>query len=52
MISMFSCNLNQMKLQSIIGWGFSDIWKNQGQGKCYQSSRRPRLIALTEILTI
>ena len=21
---------------NIIGWGFCDIWNNQGQGKCYQ----------------
>ena len=23
-------------LETIIGWGFCDIWNNQGQGKCYQ----------------
>ena len=29
---------------------FCDIRNNQGRGKCYQPSRRPRLITLTETL--
>ena len=31
---------------------FCDIRNNQGWGKCYQPSRRPRLITLTETLII
>ena len=31
---------------------FWDIRNNQGWGKCYQPSRRPRLITLTETLII
>ena len=27
---------------------FCDIRNNQGRGKCYQPTRRPRLITLTE----
>ena len=23
-------------INSNIGWGFCDIWNNQGRGKCYQ----------------
>ena len=35
--------------QSIIKqFGFCDILNNQGLGKCYQPSRRPRLITLTD----
>ena len=37
---------------NIIGWGFCDNQNNQGQGKCYQPSWRPRLITLTETLII
>ena len=37
---------------NIIGWGFCVNQNNQGQGKCYQLSRRPRLITLTETLII
>ena len=29
-----------------------DIRNNQGRGKCYQPTRRPRLITLTETLII
>ena len=31
---------------------FCDIRNNQGRGKCYQPTRRPRLITLTETLII
>ena len=37
-------------LQTIIGRGFCDIRNNQGRGKSYQPSRRPRPIILTETL--
>ena len=36
----------------IIGCGFCDVQNYQGQGKCYQPNRRPRLITLTETLII
>ena len=39
-------------LQTIIGWGFCDIRNNQGRGKSYQPSRRPRPIILTETLSL
>ena len=29
---------------------FSNILNNQGRGKCYQSSQRPRLITIAETL--
>ena len=41
-----------MELQTIIGLGFFDIRNNQGQGKCYQPSRRPRLLKLNKTLII
>ena len=28
--------LNNVINNNIIGWGFCDIWNNQGRGKCYQ----------------
>ena len=31
---------------------FCDVRNDQGRGKCYQQSRRPRLITLTETLII
>ena len=31
---------------------FCDIRNNEGQGKCYQSSGRPRLITLTKTFII
>ena len=37
-------------IKKIIGWGFCDIRNNQGRGKCYQPSQRPRLITFTGIL--
>ena len=37
---------------SIIGWGFCDIWNDQGRGECSQPNQIPRLITLTETLII
>ena len=34
----------------LIRFDFCDVWNNQGQGKCYQPSRRPRLITLIKTL--
>ena len=34
--------------KTIIRFGFCAILNNQGLGKCYQPSRRPRLITLTD----
>ena len=38
--------------KTIIRFGFCDIRNNQGRDKCYQPSRRPRLITLSETLII
>ena len=38
--------------QLLLWWGYRDVWNNQGRGKCYQPSWRPRLIALIETLII
>ena len=40
------------RYQKLIWWGFCDIRNNQGRGECYQPSRRPRLITVTETLII
>ena len=44
--------LIQNTKKQLFGRGLCDIRNNQGRGKCYQPSRRPRLITLTETLII
>ena len=41
-----------MGTKTIIRFGFCDTINNQGLGKFYQPSRRPRLITFTSILII
>ena len=39
------CN-NKIINNNIIAWGFCDIQKSEGRGKCYLLRRRPKLITL------
>ena len=41
-----------MYKKTTISFGFCDILNNQSLGKCYQPSRRPRLITLNSTLIV
>ena len=49
---MHALFLPNLTIKQLLDDVFSDIRNNQGRVKCYQPSRRPRLILLTETVII